>query len=77
MNGKVKIIDLKSNFKKTTTICLNGHIKEKYYVRDKPFYKISFFLDLSMEFRMLDITTSSQEFNINYIKYFPYIFDSK
>lgn len=77
MKGKIKIVETKSNFKKKTSIFLNGLIKEKYFVRDKPFYKISFFLDMSMEFRLLDMNTSQQDFNINYIKYFPYIYESE
>ena len=73
MNGKIKIIEQKSNFKKKISIFLNGLIKEKYFIRDKLFYKLCFFLDMSLEFRMLDSTTSQRDFNINYIKYLPFI----
>lgn len=77
MNCKIKIIEQKSNFKKSVSIYFNGLIKEKYFVRDKPFYKISFFLDMSLEFRMLDSTTLQADLNINFIKYFPFVQNAK
>lgn len=73
LNGKIKVTEQKSNFKKTLSIFFNGLVQEKYFVRERGFFKVSFFLDLSLEFRMLDAGALQSDFAINYVKYFPFV----
>ena len=71
MKRKIKIILKKSNYQKTTCLYLNGLVKEKYFVRERPYFQVSYFLNMSLEFRMLDTPPDAENFSINFIKYFP------
>lgn len=77
INQKLKIEIFKNNFKRKLVIYFNGLVKEKFFIRNRRYMKISYFLDLSVEFRLYDNQLSSKDLDINYIKYLPFIYNSE